>query len=108
MYIYVLYVYVFLVTDTPDRMIAPPVITVVLAIIVLLLSGGIVATIVFLLFKRKKATVNQDSLQFTLTSQTLTSRQFAIHSNISVDGLVSTAPTNNGPTNIKEKKVKVV
>ena len=83
---YMCYMYMFfLVTDTPDRMIAPPVITVVLAIIVLLLSGGIVATIVFLLFKRKKATVNQDSLQFTLTS-----------------------PTNNGPTNIKEKKVKVV
>ena len=69
-----------MVTDTPDRMIAA-----VLAIIVLLFSGGIVATIVLLIFKRKKATVNQDSLQFTLTS-----------------------PTINGPTNIEEKKVKVV
>ena len=71
-----------MVTDTPDRMIAAPV---VLAIIVLLLSGGIVATILLLLFKRRKATVIPDSLQFTLIS-----------------------PTINGPTNIEEKKVKVV
>ena len=69
----------FLVTDTPDRMIAAPV---VLPITVLLL-GGIVAIIVLLLFKRKKATVIPDSLQFTLTS-----------------------PTINGQSNIEEKKVK--
>ena len=54
---------------------------VVLAIVVLLLSGGITAIVVLLIFKRRKAT---DRLQFTLTS-----------------------PTNNGPTNIEEKKVKL-
>ena len=57
---------------------------VLLAIIVLLLSGGITAIIVLLIFKRRKATINQDSLQFTLTS-----------------------PTINGQTNIEEKKVKL-
>ena len=70
----------FLVTDTPE--IAAPV---VLAIVVLLLSGGIVAAVVVVYFKRRKATINLESLQFTLTS-----------------------PTNNGPTNIEEKPVKVI
>ena len=57
---------------------------VVFAIIVLLLSGGITAIVVLLVFKRRKATINQDRLQFTLTS-----------------------PTINGPSNIEEKKVKL-
>ena len=60
---------------------------VVLAMVVslLIISGGIFAAVALLFYKRKKATINPDSLQFTLPSS-----------------------TNNGPASIEEKKVKVL